>query len=585
MDSTTLTDAKHTALGRSDFTDHLRTERDRFVAFAFSSADILLELDAEYQIIYADGALHGLLGYTPEDLQAQSFFTLIEEEAQDSTRQKLDALSQTHRLEKQECKLVSRHGDALAFTISGFRMGELDKPTYLSLSLIRGEFPIGEIVKRDSNTGLYNKSGFIEAANQRLQDAHAAGESLEMTLVNLPELTPLLDELSPEQAGQLLSEISGYLREHSLGGDMAGQIDDDAFSYLHDTAQSPANVMEDLLKLTSRFDPSGQGITPVTQTMAADAGDLSPEDSANVLLYTLNEFASHAGESFTIASLSESYEQLLDDTVHKITHFKSTVDTGQFQLAFQPIVDLKSGLIHHYEVLVRMDNTDIFKNPFEFINFGEKTGVISEFDLIMTQRAFEVLERTAKQGNNPVIAVNVSGKSLGSMLFRDSLKTVIDQHDKLRKQVIFEVTESAKIDDLSQANAFIQELRQGGNLCCLDDFGTGESSFDYLRSLQVDFIKIDGSYVRESLQTPRGRHMLKAMASLCRDLSVTTIGEMVEDEKAAALLWEAGVRFGQGYLFGKPEVDEETIINCKKPTPFYGGMMRARKVPPQKRNW
>lgn len=72
--------------------------------------------------------------------------------------------------------------------------------------------------------------------------------------------------------------------------------------------------------------------------------------------------------------------------------------------------------------------------------------------------------------------------------------------------------------------------------------------------------------------------MLKAMAGLCRDLNVTTIGEMVEDEQAAALLWECGVKFGQGYLFGKPEIDVETLINCKKPTPFYGGMMRARKI-------
>ncbi len=79
--------------------------------------------------------------------------------------------------------------------------------------------------------------------------------------------------------------------------------------------------------------------------------------------------------------------------------------------------------------------------------------------------------------------------------------------------------------------------------------------------------------------------MLKAMANLCKDLGIVTIGEMVEDERAAGLLWESGVKFGQGYLFGKPEVDEETLIHCDKPTPFYDGMLRIKRVPKKSRKW
>ena len=184
----------------------------------------------------------------------------------------------------------------------------------------------------------------------------------------------------------------------------------------------------------------------------------------------------------------------------------------------------------------------------------------------------------------PLVAVNLSGKSLSSSLFIDALEKILDQAGRRRPQIIIEITESSKIENIQIANAFIQRLRKAGNRVCLDDFGAGESSFDYLRNLHVDFVKIDGSYVKESLLTVRGREMLKAMSSLCKDLGMVTIGEFVEDEKAAKLLWECGVKFGQGYFLGKPDMDAEVLANCSKPTPFYGGVMHVRDFSDKNKN-
>lgn len=568
-----------TFASKKEGSEQLKRERDRFVAFAFASSDILLELDTEHRIVFADGAIQGLLQRSGAELLFEDFLSMLDDSDREMMQAALEKMNLNHRMDKAEIRLKTRFGDLIPFNVSGFRLSQVHKHTYLALSLLRGDIATSQLFKRDMDTGLLNTAGYIDAANEKIREAQENGEEPQITLLDFPDLTNFLDQLPPEVAEQLLKEISAYLRQNSLGGDSAGMINDEAFSFVHGQDNPPPDqIMEDLINITKKFDPKGAGLAVRSKTMEADISEMSAQDSANVLLYTLNEFAQSAGEDFNIDSLSGSYQKLLEDTVTKITEFKKTVSDEDFDLAFQPIVDLKSGLIHHYEVLVRMKNPDIFKNPFEFINFGEKAGVISDFDLVMVEKSFDVLEKTAKKGNNPVIAVNLSGRSLSSFLFRDALKKLVLMHAKLRKQMIFEVTESAKIDDMKTVNNFIQELRQGGSLCCLDDFGTGESSFEYLRNLQVDFIKIDGSYVRESLQTQRGRHMLKAMSGLCRDLNVTTIGEMVEDEKSAQLLWEAGVKFGQGYLFGKPEVDAETIINCKKPTPFYGGIMRAKKI-------
>lgn len=563
----------------------MRHERDRFVAFAFASADILLELDADGSILFADGAIKGLLGYENTDIEGQSFFSLLPRRDAQIARDVMQELDNKHRMERTDIHMRTSRKDLLGFRMSGFRLSPLRNHTYVSLSLLKGKIHTDQLFEQDVETGLLKTKHFVEAANQRIHEAKDHGETLQVTLLDLPELKALLDQLIEAEADKLLYQISDYIRSKSVGGETAGAIDNGGYSFVHDGSIEPNQMISDIIEITKQADPSGKGIQVRANTISADPAELSKADSANALLYTLNRFAHHAGDDFTIDSLSSGYQHLLDDTVNRMASFKQTVSEEDFKIAFQPIVDLKSGLIHHYEALVRINNQEVFKNPFDFITFGEQAGIIGDFDLLMCQKVMEVLTRTAQQGNFPLVAVNISGKSLGSTLFRDTLRKLVAMNTKVRKQVIFEVTESCKIEDMKTANEYLQELRKEGNLCCLDDFGTGESSFDYLRNLQVDFIKIDGSYVRESLRTQRGRHMLKAMASLCRELDITTIGEMVEDEKEAAMLWEAGVKFGQGYLFGKPEVDEQTIVNCKKPTPYYNGIMRAKRFNKRQRAW
>lgn len=117
---------------------------------------------------------------------------------------------------------------------------------------------------------------------------------------------------------------------------------------------------------------------------------------------------------------------------------------------------------------------------------------------------------------------------------------------------MFEVTESAKITNLEATNGVLQELRMLGHHVCLDDFGAGAAAFQYLRALQVDYVKIDGIYVKEALTKPSAPAFLRAMASLCRDLGIETVGEFVETDEVAKFLLDVGVQYGQGYLFGKP---------------------------------
>lgn len=563
----------------------MRRDRDRFVAFAFASADMLLELDGAGNIHFADGATMGLLGISPKNLVGSSLYEIIIAEDSDVTLNMLQKARRDRRVDNIPLHFFSHTLRApVILTASAFHFDEKDDHVYLSLSARPPSSTENDLRSRDVRTGTLKKEAFAEQANEKILEAQHKGEELEITLVDFPQLKDVLDGLNPEQSRQLLEKIGEYLRSKSVGGDMAATLEDgNSFSLLHDSSISAGEIISTIRKMVSAIVPRLGEMEATTQTLAAKPAGLTKQDSANALLFTLNRFAESHGEDFTIESLSDGYQEMLDQTLERINSFRDILNEEAFDIAFQPIVEIKSGVVHHFECLVRLKEgaSKEFANPFQFITFGESAGLINEFDLLMAQKTLDILMEAHSHGNKPMVSVNVSGRSLSSSLFMDSFKKLVESMPKVRKQLIVEITESAKISDLKLANDFVQKLRKDGNMICLDDFGSGESSFDYLRCLQVDFVKIDGSYVKEAMESQHGRDMLKAMAGLCRSLNIVTIGEMVEDEKCAFFLWESGVKFGQGYFFGKPSLSATDLSMCGRTTPFYPGIIRAKRFRPE----
>ena len=151
--------------------------------------------------------------------------------------------------------------------------------------------------------------------------------------------------------------------------------------------------------------------------------------------------------------------------------------------------------------------------------------------------------------------MNLSGISVANTAFLHEFQSLLDQHEKIRDQLIIEITESARIKDLKQANAFIQVIQKAGHTVCLNDFGAGAAALRYLHDLDVDIVKIDGQYIRGAQGGGKPKAFLKAIAGLCGELSIETVAEMVEDEKTLAVLKDCDIEFGQGYYFGKPSTE------------------------------
>ncbi len=554
---------------------------DNFAAFAFSSADILFEVDEDGKIVFCDGAIAGLLNKKKDDLMDSTFIELIANKHRKRVLNLLHALKRVHRVDAVSLSLAlgEKEKESVPFKLSGVYVGHLGGRYYLSLrSEQHMQMPKG-LDHRDTATGLLDKDVFAIQASDHIKKADAAGDAVEVTLLDFPGLKEAIDGLTPKQSKQLMGSIGDYLKSKSIDGDAAGMIARESYSIIHPGNISKEEMVADLQAIAKQKGGANLklDIHASTLTTESDEYPLTTHDTANAVLYTMNKFAKNRGKEFTIESLNESYEEMLDSTLDGIVEFRKMLTGEEFSLAFQPIVNIRNGFVHHYECLMRLNDNAKFNNPFEFITFGEQSSLIQEFDMVMAQKALELIHEFRRGGQIIKLAINLSGKSLSSNLFMDTFLNMIRDNEDVRKQLMIEVTESYKIEDMQLADDFIQTLRKEGTLVCLDDFGAGESSFDYLRFLQVDFIKIDGSYIRDSMKSERGRNLLKAMAGLCKSLNMTAIGEMVEDSKEAEFLFECGVQYGQGYMFGKPDTDETTLKYSGKNMPGYSGIFNIRK--------
>ena len=256
----------------------------------------------------------------------------------------------------------------------------------------------------------------------------------------------------------------------------------------------------------------------------------------------------------------QAFSAALSQTLTDAQAFKTMVRDRRFELHYQPVVDLRTGAVHHFEALSRFKGKD---SPASSIRMAEEMALIDHFDVAVAEKALSRLRQPG--GGLLKIAVNVSGASLTDDRYIQALLRMTSARPEERKRLILEVTESAALSDVDAANLRLGALRSAGIKVCIDDFGAGAASYDYLRRLSVDTVKIDGSFVQGLEKDPRARTLISHLVELCRSLEVETIAEMIETQAAADVLREIGVDFGQGWLFGRAEAEPRTILPSLEP--------------------
>lgn len=407
--------------------------------------------------------------------------------------------------------------------------------------------------ERDPLTGLYNRRYLKEA----LDGAIAQGQSGALLLLDLDQFKDV-NELSGHQAGdQLLRKVASVLGEELGHRGTLARLGGDEFALLvhsggetlatriaQQVNQILATVLLEVGERRHRASASiGIALFPIHGDNAIDL-----MASADMAMYKAKASSS---QRWHLLSTLEDARGELQERVYWEERIHHALEEDSFELMVQPIVRLEDRDIRHYEVLIRMqDEAGKLISPGAFIPVAERSGQILEIDRWVIHHALRVLARLHESGIS--LAINLSGQSLHDDGLRQYLADEISCSGAPPNSLILEVTETAAVTDLATARGVLQSLRELGCRTALDDFGVGFSSFHYLSQLPVDYIKIDGSFIRHLPVDANSRVIVKAIADIATGFGKQAIAEFVDQESLVPILSSYGIAFGQGFHLGKP---------------------------------
>jgi diguanylate cyclase (GGDEF)-like protein/PAS domain S-box-containing protein len=413
----------------------------------------------------------------------------------------------------------------------------------------------------DALTGLINRREFDNRLNEALDSAHAGEGPHGLLYVDLDQFKVVNDTCGHSAGDRLLRDVTGLLQAHVRAADIIARLGGDEFGILvrSCTAEQAAMIAENIRQAVREYRFTWEqnttsigasvGVVEITRESESVASLLSAADIAcyaakdsgrnRVHLYDSNEVSGRHREMYWVSRVTRA------------------VDEGRLELFQQPIASTSGSpvaLPAFHELLVRLrDDNGALVLPGEFMPAAERYNVVSAIDRWVVQQAVRVLEEHANGDEPPFLfALNLSGTSLSDRSFLDLVLSLVEE-PRTARGLCFEITETAVITSMAQAVYFMRELRKRGCRFALDDFGSGLSSFHYLKTLPVDFIKIDGQFIGNVITDAVDRSMVEAISQVGRALGIATIAEKVESAVVFAELKALRVEYAQGFHIAPPE--------------------------------
>ena len=423
----------------------------------------------------------------------------------------------------------------------------------------------------DALTGLCNRAEFELRVERALTGATEGGERHVVCYLDLDQFKVVNDTCGHIAGDRLLKELAAELRADVRDTDTLARLGGDEFGVLlqHCPADEGLVVAEKLRRLITelRFDYRGRalsvgasvGVVPLTARSGSLAGVLSAADAA---CYAAKDAGRNRVQLYHDEDIGLARRQGEMEWVNRIN---DALAEDRFLLHFQRIAPIRSGpeAADHHEILVRMlDERGELVPPGKFIPAAERYGLMAAVDRWVIAHSLGVVaERHGHRPGGPLerYSINLSGASLGDATCLAFIRQQLARHPVPPEAYCFEVTETAAIAQLGSAIEFMEELKGLGCRFSLDDFGSGLSSFAYLKTLPVDFVKIDGAFVKDMAEDPIDYAMVEAINRVGQVMGIRTIAEFVEDQAILDLLARIGVDYAQGYHIGRPGPAEQTL--------------------------
>lgn len=507
----------------------------RLLALAFASADLLLEVDPHLNVSFAAGSMIDPQAGPAHALISHSLAGIVSSQSQGAIAALLAGLKAGARGGPIDIVLQTETHQRPA-TFRALLVPDFAPSVFCAIAYS------GPLAQREAE--ILDAASFARHAMATVT-ASQGRPPLSLAFVELTGLVASLKTLDSAAAQDALVKMEAVLKRASFEGRSAARITDERYALVKETGASDENLAAELRETAQAHD--------IKIEAQAASVQLSPQTDPGVglraLRFALDGFIKD-GVGADPAMMDSKFSHVLLRTMRDAEAFRVSVRDGTFKFFYQPVVRLESGQIHHYEALARFEGAE---SPADIIRMAEDLGLMAPFDHSVVHKA---LGRLREKGSSALkLAINVSAASVTSERYVKELLSATAAKPAERKRLLIEVTETTELENLPAANAMLQKLRGAGFKVCIDDFGSGAASLDYVRALAVDAVKIDGKYIDDIVADKRLQTMVRHIAELCASLNLETIAERIETAEAAALLRRLGVQFGQGYHYGRPEAE------------------------------
>ncbi len=432
-----------------------------------------------------------------------------------------------------------------------------------SKSLSRSLDELEYYAEHDPLTGLHNRRYFNDILEYEVERSTRHHSQFSILSIDLDNFKGVNDSHGHMCGDQVLIHISQTLRKNLRKGDVLARIGGDEFSIiLPETSTENALIVAESLRQAVRenefeFDSLKNknihiSISVGLATFPKDANTISDLISgADIALYQ----AKDSGKDF-ICQL-DSVEQNLAHSkkMHGLSEqLRKALKDQRIVPYFQPIMDCKSGEVYAYEALARLETEDgEVISAGMFIDAADKYNISLNLDHVMLLKVTQFMAaHKADSGTMPLVFVNLTPQEIQHHDILNYAENLCKENDIPPDRIVFEVTEREAISDLSNMRNFLTKLRQKGFAFALDDFGSGYNSFHYLRELHFEYVKIDGAFITNILESKIDRVLVETLNNLCQQLGMKTLAEFVESEEIMNKLQEMGIDYAQGFHLGLP---------------------------------
>lgn len=551
-------------------------EKEKAQTTLQSIGDAVITTDAEGRVEYLNAIAENLTGWPLAEAQGlplTEVFVLLNE----ATRETLDnpvlqCLRDAEVIKPTEqAVLVNRRGQEIAIQDSAAPIRDRAGGVIGAVLVFhdvskerRLQRALTYQATHDALTGLINRREFERRLHEALQQVRAGGDvSHVMLYLDLDQFKVINDTCGHQAGDLLLKQITGLLQTRVRTSDTIARLGGDEFGILLQdcTADWAAKVADSLRQAIRDFRFVWQdgalnvgvsvGLVEINQDSESIASILSASD---VACYAAKDSGRNRIHMYEHGAAPERHREM--QWVSRLTR---ACEENRLELYYQPIVPIGRNPDQrgHYELLLRMRGENgAMVSPAEFIPAAERYNLMPAIDRWVVRHALGALAHYRSDGpveSGYTLSINLSGTSLNDDRFLEFMISELQSYDLSPGAVCFEITETAAIANLANVVHFMKELRERGCLFSLDDFGSGLSSFMYLKNLPVDYLKIDGQFIQNVTTDHVDRAMVEAISQIGKAMGLKTIAERVESAEVLACLGEIGVEYAQGWYLAPPE--------------------------------